>query len=68
MDASCVVDLNDLELEGQIQCPYCHKARIYSYGAKGKSSQQCPNCRNFVLWDYDQMVGFKAIIKKVNNR
>ena len=63
-----VVDLNELTLEGQISCPYCRKARIYSYGAKGKSSQECPNCHNYVLWDYDRMIGLKATVKKVNNR
>ncbi len=68
MEEFCSVNLEQLELDGQISCPYCGKGRIFLYGATGKSSQQCANCRNIVLWDFDKMHGYRAKAKKTNNR
>ncbi|MDD3138859.1 MAG: hypothetical protein PHX08_07805 [Lachnospiraceae bacterium] len=59
-----LMDLNDYNLVGIIECPYCTKGKSYSYGATGKQSSPCKVCGRIVLWDYDLMKGFKARAKK----
>lgn len=59
-----VIDLNELKLEGVVECPYCTKGKSYSYGATGKQSVPCKVCGRMVLWDYDLMKGFKARVKR----
>ena len=36
--AEMIVDLNEFDQDAVIECPYCHKGKTYSYGAKGKES------------------------------
>ena len=59
-----VVNLNELEQDAVIECPYCSKGKRYSYGAKGKESSNCHICKRMVLWDFDNMTAFKARVKK----
>ena len=47
-----MVDLNALDKDGEVECPYCMKIVSFSYGASGKQSCQCGNCHRFVLIDY----------------
>ena len=41
--AEMIVDLNELDQDAVIECPYCHKGKTYSYGARGKESCSCYN-------------------------
>ena len=47
-----------------MECPYCHKGKTYSYGAKGKESSNCHVCGRLVLWDFDRMIAYKAKARK----
>ena len=62
--AEMIVDLNEFDQEAVIECPYCHKGKTYSYGAKGKESCSVQNCKRLVLWDFDRMIAYKARAKK----
>ncbi|MFV0363079.1 MAG: hypothetical protein ACK5LL_08325 [Suipraeoptans sp.] len=59
-----IVNLNDLESDGDIKCPYCSKGRAYTYGAKGMVSLSCGRCHQMVLWDYDNKTAYKAKVRK----
>lgn len=59
-----IVNLNDLESDGVINCPYCSKGRAYIYGATGMVSLPCSRCRQMVLWDYDHKTSYKAKVRK----
>lgn len=59
-----VMDLNDLDQDAVIECPYCHKGKTYSYGARGKESCNCHICGRLVLWDFDRMLAYKARARK----
>ena len=59
-----IIDLNELELNAVIECPYCHKGKIYAYGAKGKGSGNCFVCKRLILWDFDRLKAYKASAKK----
>lgn len=59
-----IINLNDLEQDAVIECPYCHKSKTYSYGAKGKESSNCHICGRLVLWDFDRMTAYRAKAKK----
>jgi hypothetical protein len=59
-----VVDLNTLNKDGDVDCPYCLKKISYSYGASGKQSCQCGNCHRYVLIDYDKMRAYKVRPRK----
>lgn len=63
-----IVDLNQYALMGKIYCPYCEKVMIYSYGAKGASSQNCSVCKKMVYIDYDRMKAYRANIRKYTNK
>lgn len=60
----CIINLDEMDLDGTIECPYCSKGKTYSYGAKGKQSMPCGACHRMVLWDYDMMKAYKAKVKK----
>lgn len=60
----CIVNLNDLESDGSITCPYCAKGRAYTYGATGMVSFPCSRCNRMVLWDYDHKTAYKAKVRK----
>ena len=62
--AEMIVDLNEFDQDAVIECPYCHKGKTYSYGAKGKESCSRYNCKRLVLWDFDRMIAYKARAKK----
>ena len=64
VDSYAIVDLNTLQSDGVIECPYCNKGKSYSYGAKGKQSIPCQVCHRMVLWDYDKMTGYRATAKR----
>ena len=50
------------KIKGMIQYPCCPKQSAIVYeGARGSASIQCPNCRKFLLLDYDRMT---AVITK----
>jgi transposase-like protein len=57
-----VKDLNSYNLQGKIRCPWCNHFNTYVFNGKGTSSYPCARCRNMVLWDYDEMKGYKATI------
>ena len=59
-----VINLNDLSQDAVVECPYCHKGKTYSYGAKGKESSNCHVCGRMVLWDFDRMTAFRAKVRK----
>lgn len=59
-----MVDLNALDKDGEVECQYCMKIVSFSYGASGKQSCQCGNCRRFVLIDYDKMKAFRVRPRK----
>ncbi len=59
-----VVDLNSLNSDGNIACPYCSKGRAYIYGATGMVSLPCGRCHQMVLWDYDNKTAYKAKVRK----
>lgn len=59
-----VIDLNNLDMNGTVICPYCGKGKDYIYNASGKVSHPCVNCKRMVLWDYDSNTAFKARVKK----
>lgn len=62
------IDLSQFDLLGRINCPYCDRVMVYSYGAKGRSSQSCAVCKNIVLIDYGRMKSYKAQIRRYTNR
>lgn len=68
MGETNAIDLNQFDLLGRINCPYCNKVMVYSYGAKGRSSQSCAVCKNIVLIDYDRMKAYKAQIRRYTNK
>lgn len=59
-----IVILSKMKPTGTISCPYCNKGKSYSFGCAGKQSQPCDKCHNMVLWDYNNMKGFKARIRE----
>ena len=59
-----IVNLNDLEKDGTIDCPYWSKGRAYSYSAKGMISLSCDKCHRMVLWDFEHRVAYKATVRK----
>ncbi len=59
-----IVNLNDLNSDGAIKCPYCDKGRAYMYGATGMVSLSCNKCNRMVLWDYDHKTAYKAKVRK----
>lgn len=59
-----IVNLNDLEKDGTIDCPYCSKGRAYSYSAKGMISPSCDKCHRMVLLDFEHRVAYKATVRK----
>ncbi len=58
------VNLNDMHMDGSIECPYCQRGKTYSYGAKGKLSSACNVCKHIVLWDFDRMVAYRVRARK----
>jgi len=63
-----VVDLNQFEVQGVITCPYCIRGKVFSYGAKGLSSQTCSICKNIMLCDFDRMKAYRANTRKLYNK
>lgn len=61
---SYTINLNDLNMDGIIECPYCGRGKSYSYGAKGRQSSACSVCKNIVLWDFDCMIAYKVRARK----
>lgn len=61
------VDLNALEKDGTLACPYCGKGKVYLYAAKGMVSMACNRCNRMVLWDFDHQKAFKAKVRKYNS-
>ncbi len=59
-----VVDLNSLDSDGSISCPYCQKSSAFLYGASGMISHACSNCTRMVLWDFDNKTAYKARVRK----
>ena len=59
-----VINLNDLNQDAVIECPYCRKGKTYSYGAKGRESSNCHVCGRMVLWDFDRMTAFRARVRR----
>ncbi len=60
-----VYDLNTMNMDFYLKCPYCNKGKFYSYdGSKGKGSSLCNICRNIVLWDFDKREAYKATTRK----
>ncbi|MGN0351344.1 MAG: hypothetical protein ACI4ES_06785 [Roseburia sp.] len=57
-------NLDELDLAGVIECPYCGRGKSYSYGTKGMQSSKCDVCKRLVLWDYDKMLGYKVRARK----
>lgn len=37
-----------------LSCPICRKAKIISYGARGKISSHCAVCGRTIMWDFDE--------------
>lgn len=58
------VNLDDLESDGMIACPYCCKGKQYMYGTKGLSSHACDRCHRMVLWDFDNKTAYKAKVRR----
>ena len=59
-----VVDLNTLNADGDISCPYCKKGKAFVYTASGMVSLKCGNCHRMVLWDFDHGTAYKANMRK----
>lgn len=64
MKEDFVIDLNELEYDGTIVCPYCNKGKQYLYGDFGKTSQNCDRCHRMVLWDFDTKKAYRARVRK----
>lgn len=58
------INLNDLQMDGVLECPYCGKGKDYSYGGKGQHSCPCGVCKNIVLWNFDKMKAYKVRARK----
>jgi len=61
---SYTVSLDELQLDGVIECPYCSKGKSYVYGAKGMQSSTCHICKRIVLWDFDRMKAYQVKARK----
>ena len=45
------------EIKGVIPFPCCKKEKIIVYvGTEGKSSNKCPKCGKYAVFDFDKMV------------
>ena len=55
------VDLNALEKDGTLACPYCGKGKVYLY------AMACNRCNRMVLWDFDHHKALKAKVRKYNS-
>lgn len=63
MQTDYIVNLNDLDSTGIIECPYCGKGKTNIYGATGMQSSGCSVCKRIVLWDFDRKTAYKASTK-----
>lgn len=61
------------EIKGVINYPCCPKKKaMVKIGTYGRASHQCPNCGQYVEFDYDTMTAsrikaFRGVVKKFNN-
>lgn len=52
-------------LKGIITFPCCHREKILVYElSRGRSSNKCPRCGEYAIFDYDQMTAERAPAKR----
>lgn len=53
------------EIKGMISYPCCNKEKIIVYaGATGKSSNKCPRCGRYAVFDFDNMTSIQAEVAR----
>ena len=57
-----MIDTSAEKMKGMIPFPCCRGEKVIAYeSSSGRSSNKCPRCGKFALFDYDAMMAVPSI-------